>query len=120
MLKMTIKFIAGLEGDRVEVKILEDNQITFQQEYIYGCNASYNRMFAKFAEEDHHNAIKYKWTGSYPLKPFIGDIFETLINIHHIEHQNIECSGYYVFAGRAATKEELEKTINRIKQEYHN
>ena len=31
MSKMMIKFIVGMNGDRVEVKILEDNQITFQQ-----------------------------------------------------------------------------------------
>jgi hypothetical protein len=120
MLKMMIKFIVGINGDRVEVKILEDNQITFQQEYEYGYNASYNKMFAKIAANDYENAIKYKWTGCYLLKPFIGDIFATLINTYHIEYQNIECSGYYIFAGRNATKEELEETINRIKKEYHN
>lgn len=118
MLKMMIKFVVGINGDRVEVQILNDNDIVFQHTYAYGYNASYNRDFANIAAKDYEDAIKYKWTGSYPLKPFIGDIFATLIDAYKIEYQNIECSGYYVFAGRAATKEEITHMINKIKQEY--
>lgn len=117
MAKMSVRFVVGMNGDRVQVKIQEGDQYIFQEDYSYGYNASYNRMFANLATEDHENAIKYGWRGIYPLKPFIGDILKDLIETHYIDSDDIEYSGYYVFAGREATPEEVQRKIDKIADE---
>lgn len=117
MAKMLVRFIVGLNGDRVQVKISEGDQCIFEEDYSYGYNASYNRMFAEIAAKDHEDAIKYGWRGIYPLKPFIGDILKDLIETHYISNDDIEYSGYYVLAGREATPEEVQKTVDKIADE---
>lgn len=117
MKKMTVRFIVGMSGDRVQVKIQEGDQYIFQEDYSYGYNASYNRFFADLAAEDHENAIKYGWRGIYPLKPFIGDILKDLIEDNFIGNDDIEYSGYYVLAGREMTAEEVQEKVDKIADE---
>lgn len=117
MAKMSVRFIVGLNGDRVQVKISEGDKCIFEEDYSYGYNASYNRMFAEIAAKDHEDAIKYGWRSIYPLKPFIGDILKDLIETHYIGNDDIEYSGYYVLAGREATPEEVQKKVDAIADE---
>ena len=115
--RMYVHFVVGLNGDRVEVTIKGDAVEVFKHGYAYGYNASYNRQFARLAEVEYENAIKYKWKGPRILKPFIGDILKDLIETHYIGNDDIEYSGYYVLAGRAATPEEVQKWVDKIADE---
>ena len=115
--RMYVHFVIGLNGDRVEVRIQEDAVEVFKQSYAYGYNASYNRKFARLAELEREDAIKYNWKGVYILKPFIGDILNDLIETYYIGNDDIEYSGYYVFAGRAATPVEVQKLVDAIADE---
>jgi hypothetical protein len=111
MTKLNIHFISGINGDKVKVTIND----SIVKEYIYGYNASYNRKYAKYAEQDVENAKRYHWIGSYCLKPFIGDILDELIKEY--QPNEIEYSGYNVFSGRKMTEEEIQKTIKAIEKE---
>lgn len=106
MKKMFVKFINGINGDRVEIKIKDSNELLFVKEYVFGYNASYNRFFERNAKIDNENAIKYNWKGFFPLKPYIGDIFKDLIKIYSIENENIECSGIYIMNKEKMNKEQ--------------
>ena len=117
MAKMSVRFIVGLNGDRVQVKISEDDKCIFQEDYSYGYNASYNRMFAEIAAKDHEDAIKYGWRSIYSLKPFKKKKKKELIETYYIGNDDIEYSGYYVLAGREATPEEVQKKVDAIADE---
>lgn len=109
---MGIKYINGLNNDRVEVSIFDNNKKTvFFESYAFGYNASYNRNFAKIAEADHFNSIKYGWSHSYPLKPFIGDILNNLCKKYDINKEEIDYSGIYVFMDRGYTEEEAKELM---------
>lgn len=111
MMTMKVHFIVGMSGDRVKINISD----IFQEEYAYGYNASYNRLNARMAEIDHENAIKYGWKSSYPLKPFIGDILKELQETYNPEE--IEYTGFYVFANREMTEDEVQSVLKRIELE---
>ena len=115
--KMKVQFISGISCDRVQVKIQEGDKYIFQEDYEYGYNASHSRAFAEIAERDHENAIKYGWRGIYPLKPFIGDILRNIIEDNLIGNNDLEYSGYNVFAGRSMTAEEVQKLVDKIADE---
>ena len=118
MSKMAVRFVAGMNGDRVEVKITDESgEALHTHAYMYGYNASYNRRFAKFAEEDVANAIKYKWKTPYILKPFIGDILQDLKTTYGIKESAIEYSGYCTMTGRAETPAEVQCHIDKIRAE---
>jgi hypothetical protein len=114
---MKVRFISGINGDRVEVKITDGTQKLYTHAYSYGYNASHNRMFAAMAQADVENAKKYNWKTPYILKPFIGDILKDLAETYYIGNEDIEYSGYYVFAGREATPEEVQKQVDKIAKE---
>ena len=115
MEKMLVKFIGGLNGDRVDVKIFKNSQDpVFEKQYSYGYNASYNKELAKFAAMEHEKAKKNNWRGIYPLKPFIGDILIELMETYSIEKDNIDYSGFLVFPQRGMTIEEVQEKVNKI------
>ena len=112
MRKMSLYYIAGINGDRIKVKILNNEENIFTNEYSFGYDASYNRRYAKYAEEDHEKAIKYNWSRNYPLKPYIGDIINDLAKEYNIDKNNIEYSGgIYIFSQRNMTEEETQKVF---------
>lgn len=115
--RMYVHFVAGLNGDRVEVTIKEDAVEVFKHSYAYGYNASRNRQFARLAEAEYEDAIKYKWKGPHILKPFIGDILKDLIETYYIGNDDIEYSGYYVLGGCAAPPEEVQRWVDKIADE---
>lgn len=106
-MRSTIKYIQGINGSRLEV-----NGVT----YTYGYNCSRNRKFARFAEQDHEDAIKYNWKGSYPLKPFIGDILEEVCP----DWRTARWTGVNIFAGRPLRLEEIRKIKKEIEEELKN
>ena len=91
----TIKYIRGINGSRIIV-----NGIT----YTFGYNCSLNRRFARYAEKDYHDAIKYNWGPGYALKPFIGDILEEVCP----NWRAAKWTGENVFAGKPLTRSEIE------------
>ena len=97
--KMKVRFVSGISGDGVRVRVLEGEKVVFQKEYAYGYNASYSRDW-ETAE-----------------KPFIGEILRVLIEDHLIGNDDIEYSGHYVFAGREMTPEEVQKLVDKIADE---
>ena len=115
---MKVHFVTGISGDRVEVKIFENEDIIFEKVYFYGYNASWSRKSADFAHRDHEDAIKYGWdTTWHTEKPFIGDILQDLAETYTIADSDIIYTGYMVFAERDMTEEEVMRRIDKIKEE---
>lgn len=117
MNKMKVRFVNGINSDRVEVKIFHGAEPVFTTAYTYGYNASYNRKFARLAQEDHDNAIKYKWKGAHILKPFIGDILQDLAAQYKIPKSDIYYSGSCIMENRELTQIEVQVMLDRIKKE---
>ena len=113
-MKIKIHYIAGINGDRVEVSGVENEKAIWKEVFQYGYNASYNRRYAKYAEDDYNNSIKYNWKSAYCLKPYIGDILTDILAEYNMTKDNAEYSAYYVFPQREATKDELEKIIEGL------
>lgn len=111
MMTMKVHFIVGMSGDRVKVTVDD----IFSHEYAYGYDVSHNRIFARIAAKDVEDAKKYGWKSSYCLKPFIGDVLDEIKEKYKPE--KIEYSGYYVFASRAMTEDEVQKSVERIERE---
>ena len=118
MATMKVRFVSGIGGDKVEVTVKDGEQVLHSQTYSYGDNASYNRLNAEIAASQYARAQKNGWTSRYYcLKPFIGDILKDLIETHYIGNDDIEYSGYYVFANREATPEEGQHLVDKIADE---
>lgn len=111
MAKIHIHFISGICDDRVKITIND----LLVLEYAYGYNASYNREFAKYAEQDIESAKKYDWKGTYTSKPFIGDILDELMEKY--QPDEIVYSGHCVFPQRKMTGKEIQEKIARIEKE---
>ena len=103
-MKSTIKYIQGLNGSRFEI-----NGVT----YAYGYTCSRTREFARMAEKDHEDAIKYGWKNPYPLKPFIGDILKEVCP----DWRTARWTGVNIFAGRPLRPEEIRKIKKDIEEE---
>lgn len=98
---MTVLPLSGLNADGFTVVIKDaSGEEIFNKEYRYGTNASYNRKFARWAEQDVENAKKYNWKTPYALKPYVADIIEDLCSKYGIDKNTIEFApGKNVFAG---------------------
>ena len=116
-MNIKVKYIVGINGSRVEVKIYDDEEVIEKKEYMYGYNASYCRRHAKYAEEDYEKAKKYNWGPRYCLKPYIGDLLVELFAKYDLTKEEVEYSGYYVFPKREATDEEVEKIKKELYEE---
>lgn len=108
-MKLKLHYIAGINGDRLEVSY--DN-VKINHAFGYTCSSS--RANERYAEKNHYDAIKYKWNTIYPLKPYIGDLIKDIVETNYINAEDIEYSGYNVFAGREMTKEEVKETFDRL------
>lgn len=118
MANIKVKYIVGINGDRVEVEIFENEKIIEKETYSFGYNASYNRKFAKFAEQDYNNSIKYNWKSHYCLKPYIGDILVELFNKYNLTKEDVEYSAYYVMSNKYdTTKEQSERIMEYLYKE---
>lgn len=111
MIIMEVCFITGINGDRVKITIPN----TFQEEYIYGYNASYNRLNAQMAQVDHENAIKYGWQRTYLLKPFIGDILKELKETYKVN--KIKYEGFCIFTNKKLDEKEIQCILKEIELE---
>ena len=96
---MRIHYIAGINGDSVQITIQDQENKIFSQEYAFGYNASSSRKNAEYSRKDHEDAIKYGWKPARPFKPFIGDILNELKENFQIGEQSIVFTGYNVFTG---------------------
>ena len=119
MFNVCVKYIGGINGDRVEVKVFNENNILVRDEtFSYGYNASFCRSHAEWAEKDYNNSIKYKWTScGHCLKPYIGDLLVELFKEYDVTKEEVEYSGYYIFPQRAATEEEVAQIVERLYKE---
>ena len=112
-----VRYIGGVNGDRVEVKVFnENNEVIRKETFSYGYNASYCRSHAACAEKDYNDSIKYNWTG-YRLKPYIGDLLTGLFKEYEKTKEEVKYSGYYVFSNREATEEEVAEIIKNFYKE---
>lgn len=101
--KMLVRFICGINGDRVEVKVVNpENMALLDKELIYGVNVSNSRK----------NAVKYNWPAP---KPFIGDVLMDIVETYFIN--DIIYSGYFAFCNEEMTKDEVEQIVNSIIKE---
>lgn len=114
---MSIHYVNGLNSDNVNVVISNGERVIFSENYAFGYNSSYNRKFARMAEIDHLNAIKYGWHYSYPLKPFIGDILNDLCKKYEIDKSEIHYSGRYIFCEKDYTEEEAQDLVKLFDDE---
>ena len=114
--KMLVKFICGINGDRVEVKVVNsENIVLLDKELIYGVNVSNSRKDAIYSLQECQDAIKYNWPTPRVYKPFIGEVLMDIVETYFIN--NIIYSGYYVFSNREMTKDEVEQIVNNIIKE---
>ena len=113
-----IKYICGINGDRVTITIKDKNGTSIaQEEYSYGYNASYNRKNAEYARQDYEDSIKYKWKTSRCLQPYIGDLLVDFLKKYDLKKEDAKYSAYYVFSGRYADESELNQIVERLYQE---
>ena len=96
---MRIHYIAGINSDRVQVSIENQEEKVFTQEYAFGYNASSSKKNAEYSRQDHEDAIKYGWKTAHPFQPFIGDILNELKENFQISEQSIIFTGHNVFTG---------------------
>ena len=88
---ITILPISGINSDGFKVIVNnEAGEEIFKQEYRYGINASYDRKFAKYAEDDIENAKKYNWKNTPSPKPYVADIINGLCNQYDINKNDIQ------------------------------
>ena len=114
--KILVRFICGINGDRVEVKVVNsENIVLLDKELIYGVNVSNSRKDAIYSLQECQDAIKYNWSTPRVYKPFIGEVLMDIVETYFIN--NIIYSGYYVFSNREMTKDEVEQIVNNIIKE---
>jgi len=110
-----IKYICGMNGDRVAIIISDKNGIPIaQEEYSYGYNASYSRQNAEYAKQDYENSIKYNWKSPYCLKPYIGDLLVDFLDKYGLKKEEAKYSAYYVFSRKYADEKELAKIVEKL------
>lgn len=114
--KMLVRFICGINGDRVEVKVVNsENIVLLEQELIYGVNVSNSRKDAIYSLQECQDAIKYNWSTPRVYRPFIGEVLMDIVETYFIN--NIIYSGYFVFCNEEMTKDEVEQIVNNIIKE---
>ena len=102
---MIITVNSGISGDGFSITV-EDEQgdVVFNEVYRFGVNTSYDKKYAKIAEEDYHNAKKYGWSRIPELKPYVGDIIDNICNEYNIQKKDIVFKrGNNVFKGSEVT-----------------
>ena len=109
--KMTIMPLAGLNSDGFTVVINNAaGEELFKKEYRYGANASYDRKFAQWAEQDYNDSIKYGWKTPRALKPYVADIIDELCSKYGIDKNSIEfVPGKNIFNGGNVTGDFVDK-----------
>ena len=117
MPKMSIRYIMGLNSNRVDVKIYGSVIGVFERTYYLGYNASSCRRYAEYARQDYENAKKYGWKTTYCLKPYIGDILKDLVETNGINNEDIVYSGYNVFAQKELEELEVNKIFKNLFEE---
>ena len=114
--KMYIRFICGINGDRVEVKVINlEGEVILDKELVYGANVSSSRKNAAYSLQECQDAIKYNWSTPIAYKPFIGDVLMDIVETYFIN--DIIYSGYFVFCNEEMTKDEVEQIVNSITKE---
>ena len=117
MPKMNIRYIMGLNSDRVEVKIYDNENSIFEHTYYLGYDSSSCREYVEYAKQDYENSKKYGWKTIYCLKPYIGDILKDLVETNYINNGDIIYSGYNVFARKELKKLEVDKIFKNLLKE---
>lgn len=117
--KMTITIGSSINSDGCTIVVTdESDKVLFKEEYSYGYNASYNRKFAKYAQDDYDNAIKYNWKNKPSLKPFIGDIVNELCTKFNINKNDIRyAKGTNLFKGTDASDEQVSRFVALINED---
>lgn len=119
MYKAEIKYICGINGDRVAIIISDKNGLPIaNEEYSYGYNASYNRDSEAYAKKNYEDAIKYGWKSCYYcLKPYIGDLLVEFLSKYGLTKEDAKYSAYYVFSQRYANESELNLIVESLYKE---
>lgn len=117
MPKMNIRYIMGLNSNRIEVKIYDNENSIFERTYYLGYDSSSCKEYAEYARQDYENAKKYGWKTTYCLKPYIGDILYDLVETNYINNEDINYSGYNVFAQKELEKLEVDKIFKNLFKE---
>ena len=117
MPKMNIRYIMGLNSNRVEVKIYDNENLVFKRTYYLGYDSSSCKKYAEYARQDYENAKKYGWKTTYYLKPYIGDVLMDLVETNYINNEDIAYSGYNVFARKELEKLEVDKIFKNLFKE---
>ena len=115
---MIITVNSGISGDGFSITV-EDEQgdVVFNEVYRFGVNTSYDKKYAKIAEEDYHNAKKYGWSRIPELKPYVGDIIDNICNEYNIQKKDIVFKrGNNVFKGSEVT----DRVVNDFIDSYIN
>ena len=85
--KMLVRFICGINGDRVEVKVVNsENIVLLDKELIYGVNVSNSRKDATYSLQECQDAIKYNWSTPRVYRPFIGEVLMDIIETYFINN----------------------------------
>ena len=114
--KMSVRFICGINGDRVEVTVInQKDEVLLKKELVYGANVSNSRKNAAYSLQECQDAIKYNWSTPIAYKPFIGDVLMDIVETYFIN--DIIYSGYFVFCNEEMTKDEVEQIVNSITKE---
>ena len=114
--KLLVRFICGINGDRVEATVINPkDEVLLKKELVYGANVSSSRKNAAYSLEERQNAIKYNWTTPIAYKPFIGEVLMDMVETYFIN--NIIYSGYYVFSNKEMTEDDIERRVNAILKE---
>ena len=115
---MIITVNSGISGDGFSITV-EDEQgdVVFNEVYRFGVNTSYDKKYAKIAEEDYHNAKKYGWSRIPELKPYVGDIIDNICDEYNIQKKDIVFKrGNNVFKGSEVT----DRVVNDFIDSYIN
>ena len=113
--KLLVRFICGINGDRVEATVINPKDELLKKELIYGVNVSNSRKNAAYSLQECQDAVKYNWSTPRVYKPFIGEVLMDIVETHFIN--DIVYSGYYVFSDKEMTKDEVQKRVDAILKE---
>ena len=114
--KLLVKFICGINGDRVEATVISPkDEVLLKRELIYGVNVSNSRKNAEYSLQECQDAIKYNWSTPRVYKPFIGEVLMDIVETYFVN--NITYSGYYVFSDKEMTEDGIKRRINAILKE---
>lgn len=107
--RMVVKKESGLNADGFTISIYQGHNKVDGEIYRYGYNASYDRKFAKWAEDDHKKF-------GHPLKPYVDDIIQDWKEKYNISDDMVDyVQGKNVFKDNLVSESDI-KSKNGLKE----